>query len=316
MAPAVSADSDLSPPHLLRPRMTQITAANRARGVARVRAFYELTKPGIAGYVMITAGVSAFVASRGSIDLALAVPTMVGTCLATGGALALNQFVEREVDARMVRTRGRPLPSGRLAPAEALVAAVALLVTGLLMLRQLAGPLPAAVAAFSALLYQGAYTPLKRHSYVATLIGAAPGALPMLIGWTAASGRVDAGAVALFAIGYLWQLPHVLGLAWMLKDDYARVGFKLIPQGGARAIGAHMVIATSALLSVVGAPTLLGYTGWIYLAGALVLSAGFLAVAIGAARNLTEEAARKVFLASLIYHPILLCLMLFDTVRI
>lgn len=283
---------------------------------SRFRAFYELTKPGIAGYVMVTAGASAYVGSSGVLGLATAIHTIVGTGLATGGALSLNQYVEREFDAIMTRTRNRPIPSARVTPMEALAFGTLLLMGGLVYLASFVGALPAALAAASAIVYHGVYTPLKLRSYTATLAGSVPGALPMLIGWTAATGTIDTGGLALFAIGYLWQLPHVLGLAWMLRADYARVGFKLIPEGGAHSIGLQMVAATALLVPVSWAPTLLGLTGTIYLVGATLLGLAFLWRAIGASRDLTEAAARRVFFASLLYHPLLMCLMVFDTVRV
>ncbi|MDA0327489.1 MAG: heme o synthase [Gemmatimonadetes bacterium] len=283
---------------------------------SRARAYYELTKPGIAGYVMVTAGVSAFVGARGDLALALALNTMVGTGLATAGALTLNQYVEREADAIMHRTRGRPIPTERVTPMEALAFGSALLMSGLLYVALAVGALPALITAASALMYHAVYTPLKSRSYVATLAGAVPGALPMLIGWTAATGTIDRGGLAMFAIGYLWQLPHVLGLAWMLREDYARVGFKLIPSGGARSIGLQMMAATGLLLPISWAPFGLGLTGVTYLIGASVLGLGFLSTAIAAAREMTEASARRVFFASLLYHPFLLALMLFDTIRL
>jgi protoheme IX farnesyltransferase len=282
---------------------------------SRPRAFYELTKPGITGYVMITAGVSSYVASRGGVGLVEAAQAMLGTGLSTAGALALNQLVEREYDAVMTRTRSRPLPSGRLTPREALVFGIVLLGVGLTYLFLASGWLPAAVAGISALAYLALYTPLKRRSYVATLAGGVPGAFPTLIGWSAATGSIDAGALALFAIAYLWQLPHVLGLAWMLRDDYAKVGFVLIPSGGGRVIGRHMVVATALLVPASVVPTLIGLTGGWYLGGAVAASLAFMAVAIRAARDMTDARARALFLSSLLYHPVLLGLMLFDTVR-
>jgi protoheme IX farnesyltransferase len=185
----------------------------------------------------------------------------------------------------------------------------------LIYLSAASGWVPAALAALSALAYLAVYTPLKRHSYAATLAGAVPGAMPVLIGWTSATGSLAIGAFALFAIAYLWQLPHVLGLAWVLQDDYRLVGFKLIPDGGSREIGAHMVTATLALLPVSLTPTLLGVTGRWYLGGAFVASLGLLAVAVATARDMSQESARRLFLASLVYHPVLLAFMFFDTVR-
>ena len=296
--------------------MDQATNENTTEGTSRARAFYELTKPGITGYVMITAGASAYVASGGSLALLPAIHTILSTGVATAGALSLNQYAERDYDAMMVRTRGRPLPSKRLEPMHAFFFGVTLLLGGLIYLALAVGALPAAIAAASALVYHAVYTPLKTQSYVATLTGAVPGALPMLIGWTAATGAIDLGGLALFAIGYLWQLPHVLGLAWMLREDYARVGFKLIPRSGARVIGLHMVLATGLLIPVSWIPTYLGHTGMAYAVGATALGAGFLFTGVSAAKDLTDERARNVFLASLLYHPLLLGFLLFDTVRL
>lgn len=283
---------------------------------SRLRAYYELTKPGIAGYVMITAGVSAFVASRGEVPILTALHVIAGTGLATAGALTLNQFVEQDVDAVMERTRDRPIPTGRVTSTGALAFGAALLMGGLMYLAVALGPLPSLLTAASGLMYHGVYTPLKTRSFFATLTGAVPGALPMLIGWTAVTGTVDRGGLAMFAIGYLWQLPHVLGLAWMLREDYARVGFKLIPRGGGRTIGALMVLSTLLLVPVSWIPALLGYVGRPYLVGATVVGVAFVATALIAAMNLTKSSARRVFLASLLYHPLLLGLMLFDAFRL
>jgi protoheme IX farnesyltransferase len=283
---------------------------------ARLRAYYELTKPGITAYVMITAGVSAYVASRGALGLATAFHAIVGTGLATGGALALNQYMEREADAVMLRTRGRPLPSGRLAPREALLWGVLLLLAGIGHLAYRSGVWPTAVAVISAITYTGVYTPLKKRSYAATFAGGVPGALPVLIGWSAATGSLEPAALSLFLIAYLWQLPHVLGLGWMLREDYARVGFRLIPAGGSVVVGRHMIAAAALLLPASVTPTLLGYTGGLYALGAAFASLAFTAVAIGTARGMSDQAARRLFFSSLVYHPALLGLMLLDTVRI
>ena len=282
---------------------------------ASLPAYYQLTKPGITLYVMILAGVSAAVATHGRIDLLTLLHAVLGTGLATGGALALNQYAEREFDTVMTRTRHRPLPSGRLRPPQALAFGTALLVGGIVYLALAGGWLAAAVAALSGVAYLAVYTPLKRRSYAATLVGAVPGALPVLIGWSVATGLVSTGAWAVFAIAYLWQLPHVLGLAWMLRDDYALVGFQLIPQGGARQIGVHMIVATLLLVPVSITPTLLGLTGRWYFGGALIASLALFAVAVRTAREMSEASARKLFLASLLYQPVLLALMALDIVR-
>ena len=285
-----------------------------ARGKAG--ALYELTKPGITGYVMMTAGVSYYVASGGRVEVLPLMHTLLGVALGTAGALALNQYVERDVDAVMTRTSKRPLPSGRLRPAEALAFGGALLVVGVVYLGLMVGWLPSVLTAASAAAYILAYTPLKTRSYLATLVGAVPGAFPALIGWSAATGTVEFGAVILFCIAFLWQLPHVLALAWLLREDYARVGFFLSPPSdpaGMR-IGRHMVFHSVSLLAISGLPTFLGLTGQIYLVGAFVLGLITLGFSVAAAAQMSRPRARRVFLWSLLYQPLLLGLLLIDTV--
>ena len=294
----------------------QEQAAGKAGG--KLRALYQLTKPGIAGYVMITAGASYYVASRGQADILPITHTLVGVALGTAGALALNQYVERDADAVMKRTQTRPLPSGRLRPGEALAFGWGLLVVGLVYLGLTVGWLPSVLTAAAAAAYILAYTPLKTRSYLATLVGAVPGAFPALIGWGAATGTVEFGAVVLFCIAFLWQLPHVLALAWILREDYARVGFFLSPPTdpeGVR-IGKHMVYHSVSLLLISVLPTFLGLTGRIYLTGAVLLGIITLAFSLAAAAEMSRTRARKVFLWSLIYQPALLALLVIDTVRI
>lgn len=298
-------------------RVYPIMAPSSAPHLAR--AYYELTKPGIALSVMLTTGASFYVAAKGRPDLGALIHALGGVGLATGGALALNQFVERDLDARMKRTRLRPIPSGRVAPGSALAFGLALLGSGVAWLALTVGWLAAALTLLSAAAYILLYTPLKRKSYLATLVGGVPGALPALIGWSAASGSLAIGAWVLGGIYFLWQLPHVLALAWLLRDDYRKVGFFLMPptDPDGRRIARHMVHHSLSLLFLSLVPTLIGLTGWIYGVGVLVLGAGMLAVTGVAAR---EEMAlphvRRVFLASLLYQPLLIALILIDTVRI
>jgi len=281
---------------------------------ARLAAYYELTKPGIAGYVMITAGVAYFVGSAGGAGLWALINVVLGTGAATAGALALNQYIERRLDALMERTRRRPLPSGRVEPREAFVFGSALLAVGLAWLSLSVGWLPASIAALSALIYTLGYTPLKTRSYLATLVGAIPGALPVAIGWTAAVGHLSLGGLSLFAILFLWQLPHVLAIGWLLRRDYQRAGFLLVPPTdptGAR-IGWHMVLYATALVPVSLFPAVLGITGEVYAAGAVVLSLLYLLPCLFATRKLRASTARWVFFTSLAYLPLLLVLMLLD----
>mgnify|MGYP001815193833 CR=1 FL=1 len=281
-----------------------------------LKAYYELTKPGIATFVAITAGASYFVAAGGRPDVVRLLEVLIGTGVATAGALALNQYVEREVDGRMHRTRSRPIPSGRMEPRRALAFALLLLGVGVAWLGVSVGFLPAFLTAASAALYIGAYTPLKSRSYLATLVGAIPGAIPGLIGWSAATGGLEAGAWVLFGIYFLWQLPHVLALAWLLREDYERVGFFLAPPTDPHGnrIARHMVYHSISLLLLSLVPSILGLTGLVYFAGALVLSGAMLASTVAAARELTAIRARRVFRASLLYQPLLLLLLFLDTV--
>jgi protoheme IX farnesyltransferase len=283
---------------------------------SRFAVYYELTKPGIAGYVMVTAGVTYLVGAGGRADPLPVLFTLLGTVLATGGALALNQFVEWELDALMERTRSRPIPSGRMGPMEALLFGNLLALSGVGLLYFTVGWLPAALTALSALTYNLVYTPLKKVSYVSTLVGAFPGAMPTLIGWSAATGTLNLEAGSIFAIAYLWQLPHVLSLGWLLRRDYARAGFYLIPKSDSegRRIAWHITAFSATLLLVGAVPTWLGVTGWVYLAGMLPLGAFLLALALTSLREdrLTAPAARRVFLASLVYHPLFLIFLLVD----
>lgn len=260
---------------------------------------------------MITAGVGYYLASGGAVVATDLVNTLFGTLIATGGALALNQYLERAPDAIMVRTRSRPLPSGRVRPNQALVFGSLLNLAGTTYLALTVGWLPAAITVTSTVAYAFVYTPLKSRSYLATPIGAIPGAVPALIGWSAATGSLAIGAWVLFGIGFLWQLPHVLSLGWMLRDDYSRVGFRLIPPSDpeGRRVGRHLVFYSVALIPMSLAPTFLGLTSGYYLAGAAVLGVGFLSLGVPCLRSIDDARARRVFLGTLLYHPLLLGMM-------
>jgi len=289
--------------------------APAAPSTSRARAYYELTKPGIAAFVMITAGVSYYVASGGDAALPPLIHTLLGTVLATAGALALNQYIERAVDARMKRTRTRPLPSGRLRPPEALAFGVGLIVLGCLWLWTTVGWLPAALTLFSAFAYNFIYTPMKSRSYAATLAGAIPGAMPALIGWSAATGTVSLGGLVLFGIAFLWQLPHVLALAWLLREDYLRAGFLLTPPADpkGRVIARQMNLNTAILVPASLLPTMIGLTGWLYFWGALVLGTALLVMTVHTGLTMDRQRVQRVFLGSLAYQPLLLGLMLMNT---
>ena len=237
---------------------------------------------------------------------------MIGTALVAGGASAFNQVIERVPDSLMRRTRFRPVPDGRLQPVESLVFATALALAGLTFLGAAVNRLSAMVALVTLLTYALVYTPLKRRSSFATVIGAIPGALPPVIGWAAARGALSQGAWVLFAIVFLWQLPHFLAIAWMYRDDYARAGFVMLPviEPDGRSTARQAVFYCAALLPVSLAPTLIGLTNTWYFAAALGLGLLFLGLTLKFARTRAVADARRLFLASIIYLPLLWILMI------
>jgi len=275
-----------------------------------------LTKPRVVLMVLVTTLMGYDVALTGPADYLRMIHLLIGSLLAAGGTLALNQYRERDLDARMDRTRARPLPAGRLQPLEAWLFGVALTLVGTVYLTALVNPLVALVTLATTILYLFAYTPLKRRTPLCTLVGAVAGALPPVAGWAAARGDVAPGAWVLFAILFLWQLPHTLAIARLYRDDYARAGVRVLPvvDPDGASTGRQVVLACVALVSVSLLPAVAGWTGPIYLAGALVLGLAFSAVGVEQALVPSPRAARHVLLASLIYLPLLLGLMAFDRI--
>ena len=297
----------------------KITAAVRADAWPLIRSrladFLELTRPRIAVMVLFTTAAGFCLACAGTPDLARLLHTLVGTALVAGGASALNQFLERDGDARMARTRNRPFPSGRLSPPAALLFGIGLALAGLaylaLTVRQ---PLAILTAAFAFAVYVFLYTPLKRTTNLNTLVGAVAGATPPVIGWAAATNALDLPAFVLFAILFLWQVPHFLAIAWLYRDDYARAGLRMLPvqdTGGSRT-ARRMVGYSLALLAASLAPSALGYTSGVYLLGAVVLGVGFLARVLGFLHTRSAAQARRVLRASLLYMPALFAVLLVD----
>ena len=281
----------------------------RAGWGGRAGAYLELTKPGITIFVAVTAVAGYLMSSLPAVHLPALLHLVVGITLSTAGSLALNQYLERKPDSVMLRTRGRPVPSGRVPAGHARLFGWLLIVAGTGHLWFWLGWLPALVTATAALLYDAVYTPLKLRSPLATPVGAVPGALPALVGWTAQGGTVDARGMTLFGILFLWQLIHVLALGWNLRQDYARAGFQLIPPGSDRMISGLMVGNAVVLLPLSILPSVLGMSGNVYLAGALVLGGGMLAVTVGFLLKPTKQRCSRVFLGSLLYHPLLLAAM-------
>lgn len=273
-----------------------------------------LTKPRVVLMVLMTTVVGYYVALTGVADYGRMLHLVVGTLLAAGGALALNQYWEREVDALMHRTRARPLPDGRLQPHEALVFGVAITVIGVAYLAAGVNPLAGLVTGATTAIYVFAYTPLKLRTPLCTVVGAIPGALPPVTGWVAARGDLALGAWVLFGILFLWQLPHTLAIARLYRDDYARAGIRLLPVVDAEGSSTERQIVTSclALLIVGPLPTVLGLAGAFYLLAALALGAVFVVLAARQALAPSAAAARRVLFASLLYLPVLLTVLALD----
>jgi len=278
--------------------------------------FLALTRPRVVVMVLVTTVVGFYLASVGAPDYGRLLHTLFGMAFAVGGTLALNQYLERDVDARMRRTRHRPLPDGRLQPKQALVFGVAITGCGILYLAFFVNVLSAFVTAFSVGSYLFLYTPLKRKTSLCMVVGAVPGALPPVIGWGAARGELGLEAWVLFGILFLWQIPHSLAIARLYRDDYARAGIKVLPvvepDGGST--GRQIISNCLALLAVGLLPTLIGLAGSVYFFGAIVLGLMFLGCGIALAISRSEASARRLLFASLVYLPAQLGLMALDKV--
>jgi protoheme IX farnesyltransferase len=283
---------------------------------SRAADYLELTKPRVAVLVLFTVAAGVLLGGRGgSLDGMVLLHTLLGTALVAGGASALNQLLERHSDALMHRTANRPLPAGRLQPAEVLAFGLALGVGGTVYLvLTLSQPLAALVAAFTFVCYVGVYTPLKPLTPLNTLVGAVPGALPPVIGWTAARGEITLDALALFLILFLWQVPHFLAIAWIYREEYARAGLCMLPvvDRDGRLTGQQMATYCLALIVVSLGPVVLGSAGLLYLGGALLLGVGFLATALAFRRETGVRQARWVLRASLLYLPGVLALLVLE----
>lgn len=266
--------------------------------------------------MVLTAAAGFYLGSGAPVDVVLLLHTLIGTALVAGGTNAFNQLRERDVDALMRRTRGRPLPSGRITPRAAGVFAGIISLGGVGYLALAVNLLTAGLAALTLASYVLLYTPLKRRTSLNTLIGAVPGALPIVGGWTAAGGALGPAVAALFWILFLWQLPHFLALAWIYRDEYREAGLAMLaardPEG--TQTGRMVLLYAMALLPVSLLPTLLGVTGAVYFFGALVLGLGYAVMAGVMIRAATAPRAWRLFFVSIVYLPALLTLMVLDKV--
>ncbi|MBC8003489.1 MAG: protoheme IX farnesyltransferase [Opitutaceae bacterium] len=277
----------------------------------------DLVKARLTVLVLLTTLVGLYLGIQGPMDYLLMIHTLLGTGLVAGGASALNQLIERDHDALMPRTASRPLPSGRMTPEAVLVFGAVISSAGLVYLTLAVNPLTSFLGALTLMSYLFVYTPLKRVTTLNTVIGAIPGALPPLMGWTAARGQISGEGWALFAILFFWQLPHFLAIAWMYRDEYARAGYAMLPvvDPDGQRTSRQAVCHTLGLLPVSLFPFLFKMVGPVYCMGALILGFVFLGFAIAFAREMTRVRARQLFYASILYLPLLLGLMVLDKIK-
>ena len=279
--------------------------------------YCDLVKARLTFLVLLTTLVGFYVGTRGGMDYPLMLHTLLGTAVLACGAAALNQLWEREHDAKMRRTEDRPLPSGRLSPETVLIFGGASSMAGLIYLALGVNLLTSVLGVCTLGSYLLIYTPLKRKTWLNTAVGAVPGALPPLMGWTAARNELSGEGWALFAILFFWQIPHFLAIAWMYREEYEKAGFVMLPgvDPGGHRTGRQAVSHAWGLLLVSLLPVLFRMAGAAYLAGALVLGLVFLGCAWKFSRGLTRPLARRLFLASILYLPLLLGLMVFDKIK-
>jgi protoheme IX farnesyltransferase len=278
--------------------------------------FYELTKPRMNFLVVMTTFVGFYMASRGAIDWALLLHTVLGTALTAAGASVLNQYLERDFDKLMPRTKDRPLPAGHVEPWHALLFGTALGTLGVAYLALLVNPLTAFIGFATLASYVWVYTPLKRRTTLNTVIGAVPGALPPVMGFTAVAGALSPEALALFGILFFWQLPHFLAIAILYRKDYAAGGFLMLPvvDESLDLTSRQILLWGAALVPVSLLPTMLGMSGALYFGAATLLGLAFFTFGISCAVTKTRTDARKLFFASIIYLPVLLVVMALDKV--
>jgi heme o synthase len=281
---------------------------------ARSAAYIELTKPRITFLIVLTSAAGFCLGSRGAVNYLTFTHAMIGISLLSSGIATLNQFMERDLDGLMRRTENRPLPSGRLAPFEALWFGITLTLCAELYLALSVNVLTAVLGLTVIAGYLFLYTPLKTRTSLSTAVGAFPGAMPPLIGWAAARGEIDVAAWVLFAILFLWQFPHFLAIAWMYREDYGRAGIRMLPvvEPDGRVTGQQIILYSLMLVPVSLLPAFLGISGRFYLIAALILGLLFLASSIRAALSKSNQHARQLLLASVLYLPLLFGVMVLN----
>jgi len=277
-------------------------------------AYVVLTKPDVTFLVVITTVAGFYLGSAGPMDWARLMQTLFGTLLVAGGTAALNQYVERDMDAVMRRTASRPIPTGILKPSEALLFGAVTIILGTAWIALTVNILAALIAFATSVSYLGLYTPLKTRTTLATAVGAIPGALPPLIGWAAARGSLSEGGWILFAILFAWQFPHFMAIAWMYREDYARAGIQMLPVVDPKGDATFRVIVSfsAVLVPISLLPSVMGMAGIRYFFGALILGMILLQVSLWANRARTNLRAKWLMHATVIHIPLLLAWMIFD----
>ena len=285
-----------------------------AQTSSTLASYYELTKPRVTWLIVMSTAVGYYFGHSGHWSLFEVVNTLFGTALMASGTAALNQWYERDADKLMKRTQMRPLPSGRLNPWPAFWFGVALSLAGALELGFGANWLTSALCVATLAMYLGIYTPLKQKTWWSTTLGAIPGAMPPLIGFAGAAGKLTPEAWAMGAILFLWQFPHFYAIAWMYREDYSRAGIRMLPvvEPDGKSTARQIVLYSLLLIPVSLLPKWLGMTGSVYMIGAMALGLWFLFAGIQVSFDRTRTRARKVLVTSVIYLPVLYALMVLD----
>lgn len=286
--------------------------------VSRIEAYIELTKPRMVVMILITTAAGFYLGTQGAMNWMLFGHTIIGAGLTAAGVLGLNQYLERDIDAKMSRTQSRPLPAGRIHGLEALIFCVILTAGGMLYLTTYVNPLSGFVISLIVVSYLFIYTPLKRSTSLCTLIGAFPGALPPVVGWVAAQGKISSSTFVLFAILFLWQLPHSLAIAYIYREDYAKAGLKLLPVIHPNGISTRrqIVVNCVALFGIGLLPTLFRISGVIYFILALIVGGMFLISGFYFDKQPSIKTARYVLYASLLYLPLIFITMAFNKISL
>ncbi len=280
----------------------------------RVEDYIELIKPRMVVMILITTAAGYYLGSQYTVDWLMFLHTLIGSALTAAGVLGLNQYLERDIDSQMKRTQERPIPAGRIFPMQALLFCTVLTVGGMLYLTFIVNPISGFVISLIVVSYLFLYTPLKQKTSLCTLIGAFPGALPPVVGWVAAQGRVSGQAWVLFAILFLWQLPHSLAIAYIYREDYANAGLKLLPviHPDGESTRRQIVVNCLALFGIGLLPTMFSISGGGYFLAALLIGGMFLVSGIYLQKTHSLKAARYVLYASLIHLPLLFIAMVID----